>query len=100
MPIVGSVPSCWGDTTAGKLGITTLLRKGDKVQRCRSIILLNGDLAEISKFVIYHNNKTAYMVLYQSDIFNPGGYVVDLYLSQFIGCLAKIRVDRAVLCFQ
>ncbi|KAJ7840547.1 hypothetical protein B0H14DRAFT_3140495 [Mycena olivaceomarginata] len=49
MPIVGSVPSCWGDTTAGKLGITTLLRKGDKVQRCRSIVLLNGDLAEISR---------------------------------------------------
>ncbi|KAF7364704.1 hypothetical protein MVEN_00340200 [Mycena venus] len=56
MPVVGSFPGCWNDTTAGKLGIATLLREGDKVQRCRSIVLVNGDLAEISRFVIYRKD--------------------------------------------
>ncbi|KAJ7792011.1 hypothetical protein B0H13DRAFT_1747118 [Mycena leptocephala] len=49
-----SVAACpWLHTEAGKLGISTLLRQGDKVQRCRSLTLPNGDKVEITKYVIY-----------------------------------------------
>ncbi|KAJ6452472.1 hypothetical protein C8R45DRAFT_1223516 [Mycena sanguinolenta] len=61
LPLVGSAPCTWSDTTAGKLGINSLLRDGHKVQRCRSIVLLNGDLVEISRFVMYRKNHTSHV---------------------------------------
>jgi hypothetical protein len=53
MPLVGVAACPWLHTEAGKLGISTLLRQGDKVQRCRSLTLPNGDKVEITKYVIY-----------------------------------------------
>ncbi|KAJ7623989.1 hypothetical protein B0H17DRAFT_1288780 [Mycena rosella] len=56
MPVVGTGPCRWGDTMTGKLGIPNLLRQGEKVQRCRSVVLSNGDKAQISKYVIYRKD--------------------------------------------
>ncbi|KAJ7455176.1 hypothetical protein FB451DRAFT_1184503 [Mycena latifolia] len=53
MPLVGIAPCGWKNTEAGKLGTFTLLRHGNKVQQCRSLVLPNGDTAEISKYVVY-----------------------------------------------
>lgn len=53
---MGTVPCPWLDTAAGKQGIPNLLRKGDLVQRCRSLILPDGDKAQISKYVIYRKD--------------------------------------------
>jgi hypothetical protein len=57
MPVVGAAPCPWADTMAGKLGFLSLLHAGDKVQRCRSIVLPNADVAEISRFVIYRRDR-------------------------------------------
>ncbi|KAF8171202.1 hypothetical protein K438DRAFT_1613188, partial [Mycena galopus ATCC 62051] len=57
MPVAGAVPCPWGNTMAGKLGYSSLLRVGDEVQQCRSIILPNADVAEISRFVIYRRDQ-------------------------------------------
>ncbi|KAF7341642.1 hypothetical protein MSAN_02061900 [Mycena sanguinolenta] len=56
MPVVGAAPCSWDDTMTGVLGISSLLREGDKVQKCRSIVLPNGDLAEVSQFALYRNH--------------------------------------------
>ncbi|KAJ6447714.1 hypothetical protein C8R45DRAFT_948387, partial [Mycena sanguinolenta] len=40
----------------GTLGISSLLRAGDKVQKCRSIVLSNGDLAETLQFMLYQDH--------------------------------------------
>ncbi|KAJ7848534.1 hypothetical protein B0H13DRAFT_1906711 [Mycena leptocephala] len=53
MPLVGNAPCPWPDTAAAKHGISSLLRASDTVQRCRSLILANGDKIEISKYLIY-----------------------------------------------
>jgi hypothetical protein len=53
MPLVGSAPCPWPDTAAAKHGISSLLRASDTVQRCRSLVLTNGDKIEISKYLIY-----------------------------------------------
>ncbi|KAJ6538247.1 hypothetical protein B0H10DRAFT_1971665 [Mycena sp. CBHHK59/15] len=57
MPIQGTLPCPWADTLASKAGIATLLKHGDKAQKCRSIILPNGDKIEVTKYVIYHDRK-------------------------------------------
>lgn len=56
MPLVGVSPCVWDETEAGKIGISSLLQQGDKVQRCRSVILANGDKVETSKFVVYRKD--------------------------------------------
>ncbi|KAJ7463932.1 hypothetical protein FB451DRAFT_1491960 [Mycena latifolia] len=56
MPLVGIEPCLWADSMAGKLGISSLLHQGDKVQQCRSLGLPNGDTAQITKFVIYRKD--------------------------------------------
>jgi hypothetical protein len=56
MPLVGVAPCPWRDTIAGMLRISSLLHQGEKVQRCRSLVLANEDKIEISKYVIYRKD--------------------------------------------
>ena len=56
LPLVGIAPCHWSGTMAAQSGISNLLCEGDKVQRCRSLVLPNGDKAEISKYVIYRKD--------------------------------------------
>lgn len=94
MPLVGTAPCPWKDTTAGNLGIPTLLRQGDQVQRCRSLILPNGDKAEISRYVIYRKDGTSCVGRVEEILVEPG---TDAVLGVLI---AACRVGPDILPYR
>ncbi|KAF7349031.1 hypothetical protein MVEN_01424500 [Mycena venus] len=57
MPLVGSAPCLWPNTAAGKNGIRSLVQENTKVQRCRNLILANGDKIAISKYLVYRREN-------------------------------------------
>lgn len=71
MPLVGVSPCPWEETQAATLGISSLLRDGKKVQRCRSVVVANGDKVEISRYVVYRCDGKAYVGRVEEILLEP-----------------------------
>ncbi|KAJ7038972.1 hypothetical protein C8F04DRAFT_1321658 [Mycena alexandri] len=71
MPLVGISPCPWEETEAATLGISSLLREGEKVQRCRSVVVANGDKVEISRYAVYRKDGKSYVGRVEEILLEP-----------------------------